>query len=228
MWKEFWSPLCQEKMWLERIQRKATRMIQSLGSFCVRKGWENWACSDFGEILSPCLVFEGWLQKRRKSPFYEELWRGMICTGYSREMLNGHQRTVFHHEKISCWKWWIPQVWTLWDPSGQAAGTSRQHFYQERLAQVSLEILPAWNSLVLLMQEKNFISPHQGWPCSHQCHIPAPVWALTNPSKTRGGWCWGFPPVSFSQATQSLSWSRGKGRDRSRAQNSVEASDFIW
>lgn len=87
----------------------------------------------------------------------------------------------------------------------------RQRFYLERLDQVSLDVLPTWNSLVLLVQEKDVTSSHQSWPvtrgwsCSHQCHIPASVWVLTSPSKTRGRLCWGFLPVSFSQLTQSLS-----------------------
>lgn len=50
---------------------------------------------------------------------------------------------------------------TLQHPSGQTAG---QHFYQGRLDQVSIEVLPACNSQVLLMQEENVTSSHRAAP----------------------------------------------------------------
>lgn len=44
---------------LERAQRRATKVIQRLGSCHAGKGWEDWVCSAFreeglGDNLSPC------------------------------------------------------------------------------------------------------------------------------------------------------------------------------
>lgn len=103
---------------------------------------------------------------------------------------------------------------------------------------VSLEVLPTWNSLVLFMQEMSVTSSHQswlgtrGWSCSHPCHSPAPGWVLTDPSKTRrGGWCWGFLPVSFSQLTQR---ERQRQKHNSGFSRSIrfylvaELGSFLW
>ena len=73
---QLWSPQHRKHMeLLERVQRRARKMIRGLEHLSVRKGWESWGCSarrrdSCGEILEqPSSTWSGPIGKRGENLF---------------------------------------------------------------------------------------------------------------------------------------------------------------